>query len=74
MTVLYYSTQDVAAILDISPATVYREVKAGRLPCERRINRSGGRVYCRFTADEIREYLAAYDPALLDRVPRGLAS
>jgi len=72
----YYSTQDVAALLAESTAYVRREVALGRLQCARRIPRAGGRTAYRFTVDELREYLDAYDPAMLPRlaVSRGTSA
>jgi excisionase family DNA binding protein len=69
----YYSTQDVAALLGCSAGTVRTEVKAGRLPCSRTVNRSGGRAYRFFTAEDVRQYLEVYDPARLPNVPREVA-
>lgn len=61
----YWTTGDVAALLVENTDYVLREVKAGRLPCERRIPRRGGRTAYRFTLDEVRSYLETYDRARL---------
>lgn len=56
-----FSTADIAAALGRDSRYVRREIWSGRLPCARRIRRKG-RVTYRVSLQELRDYLAAYDP------------
>lgn len=61
----YFSTGEVAEILVEGTDYVLREVRAGRLPCERRIPRKLGRTIYKFTAEEVCAYLHEYDSTRL---------
>ncbi len=65
----YLSTGDVAKILASDTRYVVREVKRGRLPCQRQIPRIRGTSY-RFTRAEVVAYCEVFDRVRLAYVPR----
>ena len=65
----YLTTHQVADILASDTDYVTREVRAGRLPCSRPIQRRGRMKYL-FTLEDVRLYVDTYDPGRLAYVPR----
>jgi excisionase family DNA binding protein len=51
-----YSTAEAAELLGVTPAAVWRWIKAGYLPASN-VGKPGGRVKLRISEDDLRRYI-----------------